>query len=284
MPGEQRSDFGVAEARRIHAAGWRQGSIFRPPADFPVPLEFDRDREMLVVCTQSCTVVSERINTDPHIEFLVAGPVKKYSQRSHEATGKNLRQFHLPISGLPGTKALACDINRRFFVDRRECIRRSPEGGVTASEEGVRNFAGWIARYYTRIALPNELVTRAKVNDGLFENIQKALHAERSPGHELFAAVDRIGINWSPDSDLQGGLYQVDLLFLCTDVDAEDQLHSLLDDSLSPFIRNDGHDGIKLVWDTSVRTTTFISAFDGYRRFTEWDHLSDLGDVAEDDG
>src|ERR1017187_10195724 len=100
MPGEEHSDFGDAEARRIHSAGWRQGSVFRPPAEFSVPLEFDRGREMLVVCTQSCTVVSERIEADPYIEFLVAEPVKKYNQRSPEATGKNLRQFHLPISGI----------------------------------------------------------------------------------------------------------------------------------------------------------------------------------------
>jgi hypothetical protein len=57
-----------------------------------------------------------------------------------------------------------------------------------------------------------------------------------------------------------------------------------LDDDLSPFTRNNGHDGIKLAWETTARTTTFISAFDGYKRFTEWDHLSNLGDVAEDEG
>lgn len=284
MQGEQHPDFGDAEARRIHSAGWRQGSIFRPPAEFPVPPEFDRDREMLVVCTQSCTVVSERIEQDPYIEFLVAEPVKKYYERSTEATGKNLRQFHLPISGIPNTKALACDINRRFFVDRKECIKHSPEKNITASEENVRNLAGWIARYYTRIALPDELVARAKVKNGLFESIQKALRAERSPGQQLCTAVDRIGINWSPDSDLQGGFYQVGILFLCRDADAEDQLHSLLDDPLNPFTLKDGHDGIKLVYDTTVRSTTFISAFDGYKRFTEWDYLSNLGDVAEEEG
>ncbi len=280
MPGEQRSDFGDAEARQIHQAGWRQGSIFRPPTGFSVPLEFDRDREMLVVCTQSCTVVSERIEKDPYIEFLIAKPVMKYNERSTEATGKNLRQFHLPISGIPNMQALACDINRRFFVDRRECIKHSPENEISASKESVRNLAGWISRYYSRIALPNELVSRAK--DGLFKIIQNALSTERSPGQNLSVAVSGIYINWSPDSDLKGGVYLVDIIFLCMDADADNQLHTLLNDPLSPFTRSDGRDGIKVTWDTTVRSTTFISAFDNYKRLTEWDYLSSLGDVVED--
>jgi len=162
MQGEDQSNFGETEARLILNAGWRQGSIFRPPAEFSVPLEFDRDHEMLVVCTQSCTVVSERIETDPNIEFLVAEPVKKYNPRSAEATGKNLRRFHLSISGVPNTEALACDINRRFFVHRKACLRHPPDVNVGILEESVRNFAGWIARYYTRIALPDELTRRAR--------------------------------------------------------------------------------------------------------------------------
>ena len=52
MQGKEKSNFGETEARLILNAGWRQGSIFRPPAEFSVPLEFDRDHEMLVVCTQ----------------------------------------------------------------------------------------------------------------------------------------------------------------------------------------------------------------------------------------
>jgi hypothetical protein len=158
-----------------------------------------------------------------------------------------------------------------------------PENCIIPSEEGVRNLAGWIARYYTRIALPNKLVARAKAKNGLFEIIQKALHTKNSNGEEVSTAVDKIGIHWSPDSDLQDDFYQVAILFLCTDADADDQLHSLLIDPLSPFTHDDGHDGIKLVYDTTIRSTTFISAFDGYKRLTEWDYLSNLADVAEDE-
>jgi hypothetical protein len=283
MQGEQHSVFGKTEARQILNAGWRQGSIFRPPEDILVPVQFDRDHEVLVVCTQSCTVVSPDLIANPHIEYLVAEPVDKYHPKSDEAKGKNSHCFHLPIFGMPNIEALRCDINRRFFVDRRECIRNVPENGVTPSEEGVRNLAGWISRYYTRIALPDELVARAKVKNGLFEIIQKTLRVKDSSGDQLSDAVDKIYITWSPDSDLQGGFYEVKILFLCADTDADDQLHALLDAPLDPFTHDEGHDGIKLLYDTKVRSTAFIIDFDGYKRLTEWDYLSNLGDVAEDE-
>jgi hypothetical protein len=283
MRGEERSNFGEAEARRIHSAGWRQGSIFRPPENF-VPVRFERDREVLVVCTQSCTVVSPNFIANPLIEYLVAEPVEKYHSRSEQAKGKNSHCFHLPVSGMANAEALGCDINRRFFADRKECIAHVPENSITPSEEGVRNLAGWIARYYTRIALPDELVARAKVKSGLFEIIQKVLRTRNSSGEEVSTSVDRIGISWSPNFDLKGGFYQVAILFLCADADADDKLHSLLIDPLSPFTHAGGHDGIKLVYDTKIRSTAFISDFDGYKRLTEWDYLSNLGDVAEDEG
>jgi hypothetical protein len=281
MQGKERSNFGETEAQRIHRAGWRQGSIFRPPEKFDVPVPFDRSREVLVVCTQSCTVVSPNFDANPLIEYLVAKPVEKYHPRSNEAKGKNSHCFHLPVPGMTNAEALGCDINRRFFVDRKVCVEHAPEERLVPSEEGVRNLAGWIARYYTRIALPDELVTRAKVKNGLFEIIQKALRTKNSSGYEMSTTIDRIGVNWTPDSDMHGGFYDVQILFLCTDADADAQLNSLLVDPLSPFTDDNGHDGIKLVYDTTVRSSTFISAFDGYKRLTEWDYLSNPGDVAE---
>ena len=278
MQGEERQNFGEAEAQQIKNSGWRQGSIFRPPENF-VPVRFERDREVLVVCTQSCTVVSPNIAANPLIEYLVAKPVERYHPNSDQAKGKNSHCFHLPVSGLPNAEALGCDINRRFFADRKECITHAPDNRITPSEEGVRNLAGWIARYYTRIALPDELVTRAK--KGLFEIIQKALRTRNLSGEKMSDAVDKIYIAWSPNSDLQGSKYQVGIQFLCRDADAAFELGSSLIGPLEPFTENNGNDGIKLVYDAVDKTNTLISALDGYKRLTEWDYLSNLGDVAE---
>jgi hypothetical protein len=282
MQGTQHSDFGEAEARQIFNTGWRQCSIYRPPENFVVPVQFDRSEEVLVVCTQSCTVVSNRIEADPYIEFLVAEPVKKYNPRSTEATGKNLRRFHLPISGIPNAEAITCDINRRFLADRKMCIQHQPDVDVKVLEESARNFAGWIARYYTRIALPDELTQRAK--KGLYTYIKNALDEKSATGEKLFNSIDKIYIDWSPNSDLQGDFYRVHILFLCADADADIRLGSLLEIPLSPFTHGDGQDGIKLEYENKVKSETFVSELDGYKRLSEWDYLSNLGDIAEDEG
>ena len=172
MHGDEPSPFGESEARRVLEAGWRQGSVCRPPADLAIPVSIDREKEWLVVCTQSCTVVSPNLANDPHIEFLVAKPIGGYKPNSQEATGKTIRRFHLPISGHPGVAALDCDINRRFVAPRSLCLTTTPDAGIMVSEEASRNLAGWISRYYTRVALPNELVIRA---EKLFDIIKAAL-------------------------------------------------------------------------------------------------------------
>src|ERR1039458_2846186 len=189
MQVKENSSFGEIEARQILNAGWRQGSIFRPPEDFVVPVQFERDHEVLVVCTQSCTVVSDRLGVDPYIEFLIGRPVIEYKPRSAESTGKNLRQFHLPISGIKNIEAFACDINTRFLVDRTLCLKHTPDLSITVPEESVRNFASWIARYYTRIALPNKLVQRAKI--GLYKHIKNALETKLTSGEKLSRSEER---------------------------------------------------------------------------------------------
>lgn len=281
MHGDEDSPFGENKAQQILEAGWRQGSVFRPPVGLAMPVPFEHEHEWLVVCTQSCTVVSRDLTGDPHIEFLVATPTGHYKANSPEATGKVLRRFHLPVSGLANVPALECDINRRFFASRTLCLAHPPETGITVSEDDVRNLAGWISRYYTRVALPNELVIRA---GGLFATIREVLKKKKATSGEserLSASIDKILVRWSPDTELQGGLYELDILFLCADEAADLLLNSLLEAKLQPFTEEGGHNGIRLKFANAVKSETFISELDGYTRLSEWDYLSNLGDVAE---
>lgn len=278
MHGNAGLPFGEEEAHQILQAGWRQGRVFRPPLGYPLPVPFDYENEWLVVCTQSCTVVSADLDRDPHIEFLVAKPAAHYKANSPEATGKNQRRFHLPVSGLPGVTSLECDINRRFFEPRALCLSNPPDVNIVVSEDAVRNLAGWISRYYTRVALPNELVRRAK---GLFGIIKEALRDNTRNGEMLSNSIDKILVRWSPDTELPNGLYKIDILFLCADGASDLRLNSLLEVRLQQFTEKDGHDGIKLTYENTVRSQTFLSQLDGYKRLSEWDYLSNLGSVAE---
>ncbi len=282
MHRDEDSPFGEKEAQEILRTGWRQGSVFCPPVGLALPVPFDCERELLVVCTQSCVVVSRNLERDPHVEFLVAKPVKHYKATSQEATGKNLRRFHLPIAGMENAQALECDINRRLFLPRTLCLKHAPEAGISASEDAARDLAGWISLYYTRIALPNELVRRAAKKNGLFETIKAALkNTDEGKSEQLSESIDKILVNWSPDIEQQGGLYKLAILFLCADDAAEDRLNLLLEAKLQPFTKEGGLDGIKLTYAPTVKSQTFISQLDGYKRLSEWDYLSNMGDVAE---
>jgi hypothetical protein len=239
MHGDDSSPFGENEARQVLDAGWRQGSVCRPPDDPAIHVSFDRNQEFLVVCTQTCTVVSRDLAGDPYIEFIVAKPLGSYNSKSQEATGKTLRRFHLPVSGHSTIAALECDINRRFFAPRTLCLIYKPDADIIASEEATRNLAGWISRYYTRVALPNELVIRTK---SLFDIIKAVLKKTTKNGDKLFDCIDKIYIQWKPDTEVQNGIYEVNILFLCVDEDSDSQLHALLENKLKHFTEKNGHD------------------------------------------
>jgi hypothetical protein len=280
MDGGATQQFGDKEATKLINAGWRQGSVFRPPAPYPVPIDFDAAHEWMVVCSQSCTVVSPRLDNDPTIEIIVAKQVEKFAPQSPEARGKNVRRFHLPILGTEGFQALDCNINRRLLMPRREFLHFAPHETIKASVADVRNLAGWIARYYTRIALPNELVRRATQKHGLFEIIKSALEWKTPNDTPLSELIDGVYIQWEPDEEMVSSEpYLIDLLFLCSDNNADSSLAGLL---LEPLKRFTGDDGIALRWDSKVALSTFISDLDGYTRLSEWDYLSSLRDVAQD--
>lgn len=276
---KEQPTFGEAEARSIRDAGWRQGSIFTPPAELDIPVSIDRSRETLVVCSQSCAVVSPRIDRDPIVEFIIAKPIERYNPKCGEATGKNLRCFHLPSYGRNETSAFACDFNRRFQVKRQLLLEHKPDPRFAVSAEDARNLAGWIARNYTRIALPDALVNRAK--GGIFKTIQTALRTNKSAGRELCESVKNIYISYAPESELLNGTYDVYLIFLCEDEQTEIELNSHLEDPLKLYTVEGGLDGIKLAYETKIPSQTFLSEIDGYKRLTEWDYLSNLGEIAD---
>lgn len=63
------------DAAKIHRLGWQQGSIFQPHSInlvLPNEFSFDSDMERLVICSQSCSVVSPRFKADPNVEAIAA--------------------------------------------------------------------------------------------------------------------------------------------------------------------------------------------------------------------
>jgi len=151
----KQDDPDIAFAKTILDKGWRQGAIF-DPCGIVENIQLT-DSELLVLCTQSCTVVSSRFATDPIVEAMVVKLLPKYNPRAFEATGKNQRKLHIEVIGSSEFKCIECDINRRFFLDRHHLLNINPLEEFEIGVEGSTKLAGWLGRSYTRIALPNLL-------------------------------------------------------------------------------------------------------------------------------
>jgi len=268
------------DANTLLFAGWRQGSVFRPPAGTELSVHggFDANTEFLIVCTQSCNVVSSNFDGNPLVEVMVARPLPKHSERSREATGRNVRTFHMLVNGSPEVAALACDVIRRCFLQRRVLLDCQP-GGLDASRQAARSFAGWLSRYYGRAAFPNELVKRAKE---LFAAIEKALVEPGPSGRPLDEGIQYIYAHVSTDDELEPGdgrHYEMQMRFLCHDQGTAEALDRLLIHALKQYEEGAVHNGVSFTYEAGLTAQTFVADLNGYERFPEWDHLSGLEDA-----
>ncbi|MCJ2052104.1 hypothetical protein [Methylobacterium sp. J-070] len=272
------SGFGGPEADKLLADGWTQGSLFLPNEHVGIPEGLERPSAHLIVCTQACSLVSDSLRKDPWVELAVVVPVATYSGKSGEATGKNARRYHLPVSGA-AFQAVDIDINARFAV-RRESLLHFAPGQAKATEEACRAFAGWIGRYYTRIALPNALV--ARLRGSVFEPLEKFFKGSpKGGGPKQYEGVHSIYVRWKPSTELQPNeSYDVDFLILHDEGAAADALERHLSEiGLDPGGRVE-KPGLTVSCSAQARSETVLTDLDGYTRLSEWDHLTGLDEVA----
>jgi hypothetical protein len=275
---DQENDRHEKDAASIQSQGWRQGSAFRPPADFSFPgyINFQVGNEWLVVCTQSCSVCSANFTNEPLVEVIVASELQRYNPNHSDAKGKSNHSFHLPINGMPNTEALFCQLGKRFFIPRVLLSTWQPE--KTWIELGVLNaFKGWLANYYMRVALPDELVRRLKLPGGIKEIVNNALTMQLD-GTPLNEFVSSIWIEWRPDEDLPSHkFYELSLIIVCDNDESREfldrQLASLIGTAASP-LTIEGVIVSELHIEVAENITLNLLA--GKSRYNEFDALSNL--------
>jgi hypothetical protein len=237
------------------------------------------DGIVYVVCTQSCSVVSESLEKDPLVELAEARPLLKYSPKADEARGKNARQFYLPVEEA-AFAGLAVDINKRRFVDRRLLLTRAPgKGSITAKAR--RDFAAWLGRYYSRIDLPNEFVIRfgAHFKPGLEKFLRGIGAGDTVPRHERIAAL---WIKYCPDTELAADAsYEAEVIVMCDTA----ELARWMDHDLIAMLGEGWvtKPGLKVRFTVNSPAETFLSDLHEYHRFTDWDHLSGPWNAAAGD-
>lgn len=176
-------------------------------------------------------------------------------------------------------KCIECDINRRFFFDRHHLLNIDPLQEFEIDAAGSTKLAGWLGRSYTRIALPNLLVERVKPE--LLSLIFECLDENgQNKGPPILESVSFIYLDWQPRADI-ADLFELKFIFLCSDTQTEEMLERMLLEKLEPYQVEAGKHGVR-VSSIICRTpnTTFLTDLNGYERYSEWDFLSELGEIA----
>ncbi len=86
-------NVGIREGGGEHllASGWLQGAIFK--SNDVVGVRGNEAGTLLVVLTQSCTVVSSSLDRDPLVEVAVVTPEgKEYKPKSQEGRGQGVQE------------------------------------------------------------------------------------------------------------------------------------------------------------------------------------------------
>lgn len=71
---------------------WMQGSCLYPSNEILLPWSFDSDKEVLVLVTQSCSII-----LDSRVEVIAAKKLSIFDEYAPESNGKNQRVLHLRI-------------------------------------------------------------------------------------------------------------------------------------------------------------------------------------------
>ncbi|WP_298257300.1 hypothetical protein [Bradyrhizobium sp.] len=264
-------------ATTIQRAGWKQGSIFRPSEDASSLLSPYLElgpNEWLVVCTQTCSVCAANFDKEPLLEILVGSPLPRYNPKHVDSKGRTSHTLQLPVSGIAGVQALECLLGRRAFVPRK-LFRDWKPGSPWLGKEALNAFKGWLAHYYMRIALPDELVTRLRKPEGISSKIASTFAMQRK-GRNADEGVVSVYIEWSTDDELPPTRrYGISLVIVCDD----DETREFMERELSGLVGRESApisiEGVileELVIDTVENIT--LTDLSGKFRFTEWDELS----------
>lgn len=207
-------------------------------------------------------------------------PLQKYKDRAPEATGKNARKLHIPLSQSGETVALECDLNRRFQYERRALLECKPMPQFEVGEDGATKLAAWLGRSYTRIALPNKLVEcmRIELTKLLEQALATPYGAEADPVHH---EVPYIYLKWGPATET-AEVYTLEFLFICSEFGAAGVLEEALQGAFKNFTNGATKDAIEVLnFACQAANETYLTDLDGYDRFSEWDYLSNLAEVGD---
>ncbi|HMF79430.1 MAG TPA: hypothetical protein VK604_27465 [Bryobacteraceae bacterium] len=154
--------------------GWRQGTLIPlelllAGTTFPhrSPLRGD---ELAILISHDCDIAHKWYSAEPFIEFLIARPISEDKDQG-QLTGKHPRLFQLEYPHDPRHKLFGVDINDKHRVFRQLLVGKQPVGAL--DPDVVRLVTSWVAKRYTRPALPDEFNERCRPARDKIANLLK---------------------------------------------------------------------------------------------------------------
>lgn len=160
---------------------WWQGSLISA-SDLPEYLKTDNDNiEWWIIATQPCNIYNLDFQKVPVFEVVAADEISKCDHRYTK--GDDPRILHVEVQADITIKALQINIQNRKWLPRELLATLpAPKYHIKDSNRDIDenweknawfdNFIGWIARSYTRIALPddfNSALKKSKI-EGIFKD------------------------------------------------------------------------------------------------------------------
>jgi len=149
------------DASELKEAGWRQGSVLsetllRSILDNGYSLDVSVDGCVAVVISHDCDVTNESLRAEPFAEILMGSIVDSSDPNFVES--KSPRKYHLQVED--PTTVIEFYASRLYRVRRNLLKGHEPDITIVLSKDNIKELASWIARRYTRHALPDEFNNR----------------------------------------------------------------------------------------------------------------------------
>lgn len=193
---------------------WHQGSVFQATDVYGV-LAASVDRcpspavnaaaDRLMVLTQDCDLVHDRLEDEPWAEIIPLRPLGPYDKNRDNPClhGKNPRRLVFQIEGESPMAWWCLDPHTRFRIPRETLTTLAPDPERSLPEKTAQALARWISRRYTRAAMADAFNTRLRQKASELGDLWKSLDAEAVSGVYLLGAREELP---------EGQDYQLDVI------------------------------------------------------------------------
>lgn len=173
-----------AAIAKLEAAEWWQGSLIHR-SNIAGLAEHHPDCEWWVVASQACNIYNCDFQSIPVVELVGASVIQELGE---SRKGGHPREIDLSSNGLEGELLIKAESQKRIWIPRRLLVDLEPPKfqvrndrtrHFTYETQWLDKFSSWLARGYTRVALPdafNVALGKSQIRDILESRLAKKKH------------------------------------------------------------------------------------------------------------